>query len=68
MDYNLIILALETLREQVQDSYSYSKEEEDKERIHRINEQLDTLKSELNFDIAHNITRIRLSINKIKTI
>ena len=49
MDYNLIILALETLREQVQDSYSYSKEEEDKERLYRINEQLDTLKSELEF-------------------
>lgn len=49
MDYNLIILALETLREQVQDSYYYSKEEEDKERLHRINEQLDTLKSKLEF-------------------
>jgi len=50
MDYNLIILALETLREQVQDSYFYSKEEEeDKERLHRINEQLDTLKSKLEF-------------------
>lgn len=40
VDSSIIILALETLREQVQDSYTQYKEFEDESRLQRIDEQI----------------------------
>tara|TARA_R110002167_G_scaffold16532_1_gene64482 strand:+ start:477 stop:662 length:186 start_codon:yes stop_codon:yes gene_type:complete len=57
MDINLIILALETLQEQVADAMSVDEQTEDRERFNRIKQEIEMFKAEQLFDAMHEMNK-----------
>ena len=57
MDISLIILALETLQEQVSDAMSVDEQAEDRERFNRIKREIELFKAEQIIAMFTNKTR-----------
>ena len=58
MDINLIILALETLQEQVADAMSVDEQTEDRERFNHIKREIELFKAEQLFDAMFEINKV----------